>query len=78
MKVMTRYYDVQVGGMFKFMGALFVVMPYDWEEDVYLNLCLFSKSPSYKVGCKYSFFNDTPVIKVNKKTLENLYSSLDK
>lgn len=74
---MTRYYDVAVGKMFKFMGALFVVLPFDWEEDKYLNMCVWSKHLSYEAGCKYEFFNETPVVEVDEKLLEKLHSLLD-
>lgn len=74
---MTRYYDVAVGKMFEFMGALFVVLPFDWEEDKYLNMCVWSKSHCYEVGCKYEFFNDTSVVEVDEKLLEKLHSLLD-
>ena len=73
----TRYYDVAVDKMFEFMGALFVVLPFDWEEDKYLNMCVWSKSPCYEVGCKYEFFNDTSVVEVDEKLLEKLHSLLD-
>lgn len=74
---MTRYYDVAVGKMFKFMGALFVVLPFDWEEDKYLNMCVWSKHPNYEAGSKYEFFNETPVVEVDEKLLEKLHSMLD-
>lgn len=74
---MTRYYDVAIGKMFKFDGALFVVLPFDWEEDAYFNMCVCSKNPDYKVGSKYKFFDDTLVVEMDEKALEKLHSLLD-
>lgn len=74
---MTRYYDVAVGRMFKFMGALFMVLPFDWEEDKYLNMCVWSNNSNYEVGCRYEFFDETPVVEVDEKLLEKLHSLLD-
>ena len=74
---MTRYYDVAVGKMFKFMGALFVVMPFDWEEDAYLNVCVCSKNSDYEVGGRYKFSDETLVVEVDEKLLEKLHSLLD-
>ena len=74
---MTKYYDVKVGAMFKFMGALFVVMPFDWEKDAYFNVCVWSKNSNYETGCKYKFSDETSVIEVDAKLLEILHSLLD-
>ena len=76
-KAMTRYYDVAVGKMFKSIGALFVVMPFDLEEDVYFNVCVWSKNTNYEAGCKYVFLDETPVVEVDEKLLEKLHSLLD-
>ena len=74
---MTRYFDVGVGKVFKFMRALFVVLPFEWEKNTYLNMCVWSKNSDYEVGRKYRFFDETLVVEVDEKLLEKLNSLLD-
>lgn len=74
---MTRYYDVAVvGKLFKLDGALFMVLPFDWEKDTYFNMCICSKNPIFEVGCEYEFFYEE-VVEVDEKVLEKLNSLLD-
>lgn len=67
-------FDVEVGTMFIYEGALFVVLPFDWEEKKYFNLCISAdENLKYDRGAKYFFDNLTEVTVVEEKKLKKLF-----
>lgn len=54
--------NVAVGELFAYNGGLFVVLPFDWEEEKYYNLCLATRNhDDYDQGEKYWFDENTMV-----------------
>ena len=54
--------NVNIGFVFEYNGGLFVVMPFDWEENKYYNLCIATRNhDEYDVGDKYFFEHETQV-----------------
>ena len=63
-----RIYDVAVGEMFIFDGALFVISPFDVDEEKYLSLCLATKNPEWEVSGNY-WIDDEQVVSTIPQTL---------
>lgn len=54
--------NVAIGELFVHNGGLFVVLPFDWEEEKYYNLCLATRNhDDYDQGEKYWFDDNTMV-----------------
>jgi hypothetical protein len=50
---MAQVGNVGIGGMFLYNGAIFVVMPFDWEDEKYYNLCVATRNrDDYDIGDK--------------------------
>jgi hypothetical protein len=65
--------NVGIGGVFAYDGALFVVMPFDWDEYKYNNLCIAVRNhEEYDVGNEYHFLETTMVKEIDKKDLKTL------
>ena len=63
--------NVGVGDLFVYDGALFVVMPFNWEENKYKNLCIAVKNPfEYDKGNEYCFMETTMVQPITKTELK--------
>lgn len=65
--------NVGIGGVFAYEGALFVVMPFNWDEYKYNNLCIAVRNcEEYDVGNEYHFLETTMVKEIDKKDLKTL------
>lgn len=65
--------NVGIGGVFAYEDAIFVVMPFNWEENKYKNLCIAVRNPfDYDVGNEYYFNENTMVTEITKKDLKKL------
>ncbi len=65
--------NVGIGGVFAYDGALFVVMPFDWDKYKYNNLCIAVRNhEEYDVGNEYYFDPNTKVKEIEKKDLKTL------
>ena len=54
--------SIGIGEMFAYDGALFVVLPYDWEDKCYYNVCVASiNRPKYEPGDEMEFDDGTEV-----------------
>jgi hypothetical protein len=54
--------NVSIGFVFEYNGGLFVVMPFDWEDNKYYNLCIATRNrDEYDVGEKYFFDHEVQV-----------------
>lgn len=74
--MMIQVGNVGVGKVFLYDGALFVVMPFDWDSEKYFNLCIASDNDeSYEVGEYYDFKEVTEVEEVSSKALKNAFIS---
>lgn len=50
---MAQVGNVGIGEMFLYNGAVFVVMPFDWENEKYYNLCVATRNhDDYEIGNK--------------------------
>lgn len=64
--------NVGIGEMFIHNGGLFVVLPFDWEEEKYFNLCVATRNhDEYDKGDKYFFDYYTMVTLVDEKALKD-------
>lgn len=65
--------NVGIGGVFAYKDALFVVLPFNWEENKYKNLCIAVRNPfEYDTGNEYYFNENTMVKEIDKKDLKTL------
>ena len=63
--------EIKVGGVFLYNQALFVVLPFDYETEVYYNLCIATRNHGgYNIGGKYEFEYGTEVKKVTAAELK--------
>lgn len=54
--------NVGIGEMFLYNGAVFVVMPFDWEDEKYYNLCVATRNhDDYDLGDKVWLDENTKV-----------------
>lgn len=54
--------NVAVGELFTYNGGLFVVLPFDYEEEKYYNLCLATRNhDDYDTREKY-YFDETIMV----------------
>lgn len=54
--------NVAIGELFTYNGGLFVVLPFDYEEEKYYNLCLATRNhDDYDQGEKYWLDDNTMV-----------------
>ena len=57
--------EIEIGGVFLYNQALFVILPFDWETEVYYNLCIATRNhDDYDIGDKYEFEYCTEVERV--------------
>ena len=50
---MAQVGNVGIGEMFLYNSGLFVVMPFDWEDEKYYNLCVATRNhDDYDIGDK--------------------------
>ena len=48
--------EIETGGVFLYNQALFVVLPFDWENGMCYNLCIATcNNDDYTIGRKYEF-----------------------
>jgi hypothetical protein len=60
--IMMPLASVGIGEMFAYDGGLFVVLPYDWDDLCYYNVCVASiNRPKYEPGDKMVFDDGTEV-----------------
>lgn len=71
--------NIGVGELFIYNGTVFVVMPFNWEEEKYLNLCLLTVETDFN-ECyeKGEFYWIDEEIEVEKISQEKLKKLLDK
>lgn len=70
---MVEVGNVGIGNVFAYEDALFVVMPFNWEENKYNNLCIAVRNPfDYDVGNEYHFPENTRVKEISVKDLRTL------
>ncbi len=64
--------NIGVGGMFIYDETLFVVLPFDWEEERYLNLCIATKNPcgDYEKG-EFYWLDETIIVQEISKEILN-------
>ena len=68
---MTIVDKIKIGGVFLYNQALFVVLPFDYETEVYYNLCIATRNhDDYEIGGKYEFEYGTEVKKVTAAELK--------
>lgn len=72
-QTMVEVGNVGIGNVFAYDDALFVVMPFNWEENKYNNLCIAVRNPfNYDVGNEYHFDEHTMVKEISQKDLKLL------
>lgn len=68
--------NIGVGELFIYNGTIFVVMPFNWEEERYLNLCLLTVETDfdeYFEKGEYCWINEeTEVEKISQEKLKKL------
>lgn len=70
--------NVGIGELFTYNGGLFVVLPYEWTEEKYYNLCICTRNhDDYNEGEKYWFNDNTQVEFVSSKDLKFLIPPID-
>lgn len=70
---MVEIGNVGIGNVFAYEEALFVVMPFNWEENKYNNLCIAARNPfNYDVGNEYYFNEHTMVKEISQIELKKL------
>ena len=73
--MMIELGNVGLGGVFSYEESLFVVLPFDFAVDKYLNICIYSTNGNYDKGSEYWFKDDTMV---NSISLAKVKTLLDK
>lgn len=72
-QTMVEVGNVGIGNVFAYEEALFVVMPFNWEENKYNNLCIAVRNPfDYDVGNEYHFDENTMVKEISQADLKLL------
>lgn len=72
-QTMVEVGNVGIGNVFAYEEALFVVMPFNWEENKYNNLCIAVRNPfDYDVGNEYHFDENTMVKEISQSDLKLL------
>ena len=68
--------NIGVGELFIHEESIFVVMPFNWEEERYLNLCLLTVEVDcdsyYEKGEYYWIDEETEVEKISQEKLKKL------
>ena len=68
--------NIGVGELFIYEESIFVVMPFNWEEERYLNLCLLTVEVDcdsyYEKGEYYWIDEETEVEKISQEKLKKL------
>ena len=65
--------NVGIGECFVYRDALFVVQPFDYYLNTYLNLCIASKTSEYDEGDTYELKESTEVEYLDtRQTFRNL------
>ena len=73
--MMIELGNVGIGEVFSYDESLFVVLPFDFTVDKYLNICLYSRNSNYDKGDEYWFNENTMV---NSISLAKVKTLLDK
>ena len=73
--MMIELGNVGIGEVFSYDESLFVVLPFDFSVDKYLNICLYSRNGNYDKGDEYWFNENTMV---NSISLAKVKILLDK
>jgi hypothetical protein len=68
-----RIYDIAVGEMFTFNGALFVMSPFDPDEEKYLSLCVASSNVNWEIGESYWIYDEEIGEIVSPQILQALF-----
>lgn len=78
MITMTQLGNVGIGRMFYHENALFVVAPFNWEEERYLNLCVatFNETAEFTIGEEYYFGDLVEVEEIDPKKLKKVLDNL--
>jgi hypothetical protein len=75
-KMLEMIGNIGVGELFIHEESIFVVMPFNWEEERYLNLCLLTVETDfdeyYEKGEFYWFDEETEVEKISQEKLKKL------
>ena len=70
--------NVMVGGVFEYNGGLFAVMPFDWNEMRYTNLCIATRNHcDYDMGETYFFREDLEVTPIDRAELKKFIPKKD-
>ena len=70
--MMIELGNVGLGEVFSYDDSLFVVLPFDWEANKYLNICLYSANGNYDKGDEYWFKETTMVNSIPVKKVKSL------
>ena len=71
---MIQVGNVGIGEMFLYNGGMFVVMPFDWEDEKYYNLCVATRNHDdygYDIGEKIWLDYEIEVEKVPMSDLKD-------
>lgn len=70
---MAQVGNVGIGEMFLYNGAIFVGMPFDWEDEKYYNLCVATRNhDDYDIGDKIFLDEKTEVKRVHAVHIKKL------
>ena len=74
MITMAQLGNVGIGRMFFYENAIFVVAPFNWEEERYLNLCVAtcSDTTDFEIGEEYYFGDLVEVEEIDPKKLKKV------
>ena len=71
--------NIGIGELFIYEESIFVVMPFNWEEERYLNLCLLTVEVDcdtyYEKGECYWIDEETEVERISQKELKNFLTN---
>ena len=70
--MMIELGNVGLGEVFSYDESLFVVLPFDFAVDKYLNICLYSANDNYDRGSEYWFKESTMVNAIPTKKVKTL------
>ncbi len=70
--MMIELGNVGIGEVFIYDESLFVVLPFDFAVDKYLNICLYSANGNYDKGNEYWFKDTTMVNSISIKKVKSL------
>ena len=69
---MIQIGNVGVGRLFLYNGGLFVVMPFDWDAEQYLNMCIATRNnDEFDIGEYYLFDEMQEVQEISTDALKD-------